>query len=43
MSGRKHGTEEIFRAKRAKVAKDWRIFYDLYGLCISTDIIGIVE
>jgi hypothetical protein len=41
--GRKQGAEEIFRTKKAKVAKAWRKLYDLHGLCISTNIIWMVE
>lgn len=43
LDGRNQGAEEIFRAKKAKVAKAWRKFYDLHGLCVQTDIIGMVE
>jgi len=37
VGGAKQGAEEIFRAKiikKKKVAKAWRKFYDLHGLCI---------
>lgn len=46
VGGAKQGAEEIFRAKiikKKKVAKAWRKFYDLHGLCIQTDIIMMVK
>jgi Mn-dependent DtxR family transcriptional regulator len=39
VGGREQGAEEIFRAKKAKVAEALKKFYGFHGLCISIDII----
>ena len=40
VGGRKQGAEEIFRAKKAKVAKTWRKFYDLRGFAFRQTLFG---